>query len=54
MKIGWAGQAYSHRASWANLAPPVAKPVNISTGDTDWQKIINTNIPTNRGAKIFG
>ena len=37
----------------ANLAPPSSHPVNISTGDTHWQKIINTNIPHSRAAKIF-
>ena len=36
-----------------NLAAPVAKSVNISTGEvgTNQQKIINTNIPGARAAK---
>ena len=51
-KIGWVGLPSPQQPD-ANLAPPSSHPVNISTGDTHWQKIINTNIPRNRAAKIF-
>ena len=50
--MGWVGLP-SRQQPDANLAPPSSHPVNISTGDTHWQKIINTNIPHHRGAKIF-